>query len=315
MNYKARISPEFLRSLACPKCHSALAQNKSELICIKCKSRYPIIDGIPDLMPKELPDDVILSERKWSKKYKEAEKNIEKIIAEDAFYINDTISLFSKLWPNITNRTYLELGCGTFPLGRVFAKKGATVIGIDFSMPALRIAQSLAKRDGVRVFLVRGDIRHLPFASNQIGYVYGGGVLEHFKDVGGAVRELNRVMKVGGKAVNTVPYISLGTLTYRQLWGNIPNIPVLKQLAELIHIRILGGRHMIFGYELSFTAGQMRRLFQKAGFRILSIGPLPHKIMLERVKSVRLRILFQRLARTRLFWPMILVHAQKEKND
>jgi len=308
------LTDQLLGYLACPQCHAFLKQNNSGLVCSRCATRYPVVDGIPDLMPKKSPEDVILSERKWSKKYKEAEKNIEKIVAEDAFYLNDTIALFSRLWPNIKNHTYLELGCGTFPLGRIFAKKGVTVIGIDFSMPALRIAQQLAKQDGVNVFLVRGDIRHLPFAPNQIDYVYGGGVLEHFKDVRGAVREFNRVMKVGGKAVNTVPYISLGTLTYRQLWGNIPNIPIIKQLAELIHIRILGGRHMIFGYELSFTATQMRRLFQKAGFKILSIGPLPHKIMLERIKSPALRRMLQRLARTRLFWPMILVHAQKEKN-
>ncbi len=51
---KRTISRELLNILACPVCKKDLKLKKNELICTGCSNRYPIVDGIPYLLPPEL---------------------------------------------------------------------------------------------------------------------------------------------------------------------------------------------------------------------------------------------------------------------
>ena len=44
------IDPNILAVLACPECHSSLAEIGSELLCAECPLAYPIRDGIPVLL-------------------------------------------------------------------------------------------------------------------------------------------------------------------------------------------------------------------------------------------------------------------------
>ena len=58
----------------------------------------------------------------------------------------------------------LELGCGTGRISVPVARTGATLVGVDRSEPMLRRAAARLRRlRAVRVRLVRGDIRSLPF--------------------------------------------------------------------------------------------------------------------------------------------------------
>ena len=61
----------------------------------------------------------------------------------------------------------LELGCGTGRIALPLGRAGVTLVGIDRSDAMLARARSRVKRSSMagRVQLVRGDIRHLPFAS------------------------------------------------------------------------------------------------------------------------------------------------------
>ena len=48
------LNRELLEILACPMCKADVELKKSELVCVKCGRRYPIIDGIPYMLPDEL---------------------------------------------------------------------------------------------------------------------------------------------------------------------------------------------------------------------------------------------------------------------
>jgi SAM-dependent methyltransferase len=63
--------------------------------------------------------------------------------------------------------TVLELGCGTGRIALPLARAGARVVGIDRSAAMLTRARQRVRRSRLqpRVSLVRGDIRHLPFAA------------------------------------------------------------------------------------------------------------------------------------------------------
>ncbi len=67
----------------------------------------------------------------------------------------------------------LELGCGTGRIAMPVARAGISLVGIDRSAAMLARARRRARRsrDGFRVRLVRGDIRHLPFPDASFGLV------------------------------------------------------------------------------------------------------------------------------------------------
>jgi hypothetical protein len=48
------ISKELLEILACPVCKRGVELKENKLICIKCGREYPIVDGIPIMLPDEL---------------------------------------------------------------------------------------------------------------------------------------------------------------------------------------------------------------------------------------------------------------------
>jgi SAM-dependent methyltransferase len=72
-------------------------------------------------------------------------------------------------WRNLALRAggpVLELGCGTGRIALPLGRAGVPVVGIDRSAPMLDRARRRVKRARLadRVHLIRGDIRHLPFA-------------------------------------------------------------------------------------------------------------------------------------------------------
>lgn len=49
-----KISEELLEILACPYCKESVELKKEKIVCPKCGREYPIVDGIPHMLPDEL---------------------------------------------------------------------------------------------------------------------------------------------------------------------------------------------------------------------------------------------------------------------
>lgn len=47
------LNPELRDLLVCPVDHGALRDDAKALVCTQCGLRYPIIDGIPVMLPEE----------------------------------------------------------------------------------------------------------------------------------------------------------------------------------------------------------------------------------------------------------------------
>jgi ubiquinone/menaquinone biosynthesis C-methylase UbiE/uncharacterized protein YbaR (Trm112 family) len=303
-----------LRFVCCPRCrHGLKFAGKDSLSCTFCKARYPVRQGILVLAPG-VPRDMELSHDKWEYEYGHQLESgdFESKFAEyESHFFPDTLRQIEAK-KRIGRRTaYLEIGCGEFFFGQCVASRCGTVIGVDFSFNALRIAKRMLDKRGTRNYLlIQADIRGMPIRSRSIDLIYGGGVIEHFKDTQACVNELYRVLRPGGVSFNTVPYLNIGS-AYRQVWGNIPNLPVVRETAEAVHVSLLGGRHMRFGYELSFPESELRKIHLAAGFREVEIGRFDVELRMEFVpKFLRSRVEY--LAKnSRHFWPMVKVIAVK----
>jgi len=89
----------------------------------------------------------------------------------------------------------LDLACGTGILFNRLTKKGyGTIVGLDYSLPMLKVAQrkNLA-------FLVRGDALELPFKNEKFHLVVVSLGLRHFQSPRKALQEIYRVLKPTGK--------------------------------------------------------------------------------------------------------------------
>ncbi len=96
---------------------------------------------------------------------------------------------------NVEGLAVLDAGCGTGYLSRKLHKKGAKVIGVDFSSKMIEVARSKAQAIDFRVDSC-SDLRTVPDAS--VDLVIANYVLMDTPDLEGAMKSFNRVLKTGG---------------------------------------------------------------------------------------------------------------------
>ncbi len=139
----------------------------------------------------------------------------------------------------------LEAGCGTGQTLACFSRRHDTS-GLDLSRRALGLARKNCRSP------VLGDIFAMPFRDGTFDLVYNSGVIEHFREPEntGAIREMARVTRRGGKVIVIVP----NTLC--------PWYRAGKAAAALL------GRFE-FGYEEDYTPWRLRRAVEEAGLAVL----------------------------------------------
>jgi len=95
----------------------------------------------------------------------------------------------------------LEVAPGPGYLAIEMAKLGDyRVTGLDISQSFVRIASENARAAGVRIDFRHGDAAHMPFPDASFDFVVCTAAFKNFTDPVGAINEIHRVLKPGGKA-------------------------------------------------------------------------------------------------------------------
>ena len=131
------------------------------------------------------------------------------------------------------------------------ADRGARPVGVDIALSTVKEARAAARH---AAWFSVSDIRALPFAADAFDLIYSMGTIEHFPDYPVAVAEMFRVLKPGGRAIIGVP-------------NKLD--PFLRPL--MVHVLNRVNRYA-YGMELSFTPGELRRLLERAGFRVIGLS-------------------------------------------
>ena len=106
---------------------------------------------------------------------------------------------------DVAGRRVLEIGCGSAPCARWLRCNGADVVALDLSAGMLARAAELNLSTGIDVPLLQADAGALPLAASSIDVAcsaFGG--LPFVADVEGALAEVARVLRPGGRFVASV---------------------------------------------------------------------------------------------------------------
>ena len=180
---------------------------------------YPIQDGIPRLLPRELL---------------EAQKS--EIAARDA-QVGDYdqmafLNWFGKVEIPLTLRALnpyktdllLEAGCGTGRMTRILSQSVRELVAIDFSFESLRVNRRKLQAAGIgNVHLVQADLCRLPFAECAFDRIVSCQVLEHIPGPearAAAVGSLSQALKPGGTLALSAYKHSLLTRAFSQKEGS-----------------------------------------------------------------------------------------------
>lgn len=137
----------------------------------------------------------------------------------------------------------LEIGCGEGWVARWLADRGCRVLGVDLNPPRIKAS---GRAD---VVLAAGEAERLPVADRCADLVVSVGVLEHLPDRPAVLRELDRVLRPGGRMVHYVPGSASKVL---QFLGFFPD-QARKELRGLT--RSLAGRRTARGDEAQRRQG------------------------------------------------------------
>ncbi len=127
--------------------------------------------------------------------------------------------------------------------------QGAEVVGLDLSRVVAHRARRNALEKGNPLALLRADIRELPFPSDSFDVVYTMGTIEHIDEYPQSLREIQRVLRPGGRAIVGVPH----------KW-NLFLRPLMVWFLDAF------GQYL-YAPEKSFSSGELRRDLEKAGLR------------------------------------------------
>ncbi len=94
-------------------------------------------------------------------------------------------------------QTFLDVGTSTGNYARVLAKAGASVTAIDISKPFLERAAQMAGR--LEIVFEQANAEALPYLDSSFDGVTLGATLNEFFHTNGALAEIARVLKPGGK--------------------------------------------------------------------------------------------------------------------
>ncbi len=130
------------------------------------------------------------------------EKQAGLFVGDDSPFARRPASALAWLEPLDPEMIVLDVACGAAHAAEQAAPHVRQVVGIDLTPSLLELGAERLRDAGItNVLLQEGNAAELPFVDDSFDLVVCRGALHHFMDPGGAVAEMARVCRPGGRVV------------------------------------------------------------------------------------------------------------------
>ena len=181
------------------------------------------------------------------------------------------------------NSTILEVGCGTGQLSLFLKRYNRLILGIDLSLPSLKLAEEFRLRNDINnVFFSRMNIFNLQIKSEVFDYVISNGVLHHTYNTEIALKNILKPLKRGGYIVIGL-YHKYGRLytnlrqkliqTFGESFKFLDSRTINKNISEQKRYAWLKDQYKN-PFETSHTLKEVKDWFKKYDIKYISSIPL-----------------------------------------
>jgi SAM-dependent methyltransferase len=174
------------------------------IVCPKCQARFPIKNGILDMMGEHAnaaitPFQRLMQTPAIVSVYENFWRRMGYYLASSRSFSREMETIL-QLGKNSSAKLVLDLASGTGIFTRPLARQeDRWVVGIDMSWPMLTYAQRLIQKESLKnILFIRATALNLPLADASIPYVNCCGALHLFDQPNAALREIGRILSPGG---------------------------------------------------------------------------------------------------------------------
>lgn len=305
---------QLLNVTACPTCLAGELSLPSDALagpleCGRCGARYPVTEGIANLLPQLSSRDGRGEDHKDRQsaffdegadpEYETARPH--GTAAFHRFLIVEKLRRSVAALGQLSGRSALVVCGGSGMDAEFLARNGATVVTSDLSHGAARRALERARRFGVPLASVVADAERLPFRDGALDLVYVHDGLHHLEDPSTGLAEMARVARWGvsvtepARAAVTAAAVCAGVALEREEAGNrVARLTLDEVTRELERrgFRIVTARRYAMFYR--HEAGAAARLLSKppllpaarAGYLALdaAFGRLGNKLVVQALR-------------------------------
>lgn len=218
---------KILPLLSCPVGGDSLSMDGDTLVSQQGR-RYPVDNnGIPMFAVNYCSEDASIQQQHYDK--------VSNAYIENLNYphTQEYLNYLDKALINAVNTPSLgvtaEICCGNGESFQLFGEQMSLGLGVDISLNMLVSAQCRFSSDSL--YFIQGDATRLPIRDNSFDTVIMLGGIHHVPDRQALFREINRILKTGGRFIWREPVIDFWL--WRFLRGIIYKVsPMLDQNTE-----------------------------------------------------------------------------------
>ena len=168
--------------------------------------------------------------------------------------------LLARIAP-VAGERLLDIGCGPGTYHALLSKAGVAIVGLDASFGMLVEARPESKSVEQPADLVQAGAEQLPIAAESVDCVMANHMLYHVADAGAALREMRRVLRLGGRLIIVVNSADAG-MRLEQLH---------RDAARALGYTTLGGVNAAFngshGFRIARLFPNVKSFEYRAAFR------------------------------------------------
>lgn len=243
--------------LICPDCKKKLNISLKEIQCTSCRRKFNKIEGIPILLPKNLPEFKNIEMNFYKKEFHNQNESyfLEAKESRKSFGLLNYLE-FIEFLPK--EAKILEICAGTGREGLIVRSLGYhNVVISDISPSGLIAAKKYSNaKDSFFVF----DAENIPFEDNMFDAVFISAALHHLPNPEKGISEMKRCVKPGG-------------LIIIALEPNSWYFYIVRPLAKLLKIRKINSSKDSFSIAdektTGFSLSALKMYFRKENIRIV----------------------------------------------